>query len=236
MKIIPFICGKIKQNVYYSRGNYAKRVVTLFLVGVLFSGCSNTDVYQEKVTALEEEIAEVYSQLEEKEMDIETLSQQSAEEKSVEFIMIPKDQVPRLWGDADAQLWDYLIDDSLAKENGWEKGVTNWREWDGEYDLALGSANQSWESPGVLMNAWMLDVGSSNGLGMDVWEINTRIGFSDENIAEGYIMSYGMRDDSIAGSDIKLTMLKENDFWYVEKAEVRYRCSRGVSEEEDLCL
>lgn len=235
MKIIPFICGKIKQNVYYSRGNYVKRVVTLFLVGVLFSGCSNTDVHQEKVTEFEEEIAEVYSQLEEKEMEIETLSQQSAEEESGEFIMIPKDQVPRLWEDADAQLWDYLIDDSLAIENGWEKGVTNWREWNGEYDQALGTPNQTWEAPGLLMNAWMLDVATSNGLGMDIWEINTRIDFKNAVKAEGYIMSYGMRDDSVAGSDIKLTMLKENEFWYVEKGEVRYRCSRGVSE-DDLCL
>ncbi|MGD6990847.1 hypothetical protein [Sutcliffiella horikoshii] len=212
-----------------------KRVVTLFLVGVLFSGCSNTDVHQEKVTEFEEEIAEVYSQLEEKEMEIETLSQQSAEEESGEFIMIPKDQVPRLWEDADAQLWDYLIDDSLAIENGWEKGVTNWREWNGEYDQALGTPNQTWEAPGLLMNAWMLDVATSNGLGMDIWEINTRIDFKNAVKAEGYIMSYGMRDDSVAGSDIKLTMLKENEFWYVEKGEVRYRCSRGVSE-DDLCL
>lgn len=213
-----------------------KRLFALFLIGVLVSGCSNTENHQEKVTELENEIAEVYAQLEEKEMEIETLSQPSMEEETGEFITIPKDQVPLLWRDVDAQLWDYLIDDSLAEENGWEKGITNWREWDGEYDQALGSANQTWESPGVLMNAWMLDVGLSNGLGMDVWEINTRIDFSDEAIAEGYIMSYGMRDDSVSGSDIKLSMLKENDFWYVEKAEVRYSCSRGVSEDEDLCL
>ncbi|WP_226682228.1 hypothetical protein [Sutcliffiella horikoshii] len=212
-----------------------KRVVTLLLVGVLFSGCSNTDMHQEKVTKLENEIAEAYAQLEEKEIEIETLSQQPAEEETGEFITIPKVQVPLLWRDVDAQLWDYLIDDSLAKENGWEKGVTNWREWDGEYDQALGSANQTWDAPGLLLNAWMLDVGLSSGLGMDVWEINTRIDVKDDVIAEGYIMSYGMRDDSVGGSDIKLTMLKENDYWYVEKAEVRYRCSRGVSEEEDLC-
>ncbi|WP_404468865.1 hypothetical protein [Sutcliffiella horikoshii] len=213
-----------------------KRLFALFLIGVLVSGCSNTENHQEKVTELENEIAEVYAQLEEKEMEIETLSQPSMEEETGEFITIPKVQVPLLWRDVDAQLWDYLIDDSLAEEKGWEKGITNWREWDGDYDQALGSANQTWESPGVLMNAWMLDVGLSNGLGMDVWEINTRIDLSDEAIAEGYIMSYGMRDDSVSGSDIKLSMLKEHDFWYVEKAEVRYRCSRGVSEDEDLCL
>lgn len=214
-----------------------KHLFSLFLVGVLFSGCSNSSGHQEKVTELEREIAEVYAQLKDKESELVTLSQKpDKEEERGEFFKIPKDQVPRLWNDVDAQLWDYLIDNSLAEENGWQKGVTNWREWDKEYDQTLGSANQIWETPGLLMNAWMLDVEVSYGLGVYVWEINTRIDISDENKAEGYIMSYGLQDDSVDGSDIKLTMLKENDFWYVEKAEVRDRCSRGVSEDVDLCL
>ncbi|WP_339147703.1 MULTISPECIES: hypothetical protein [unclassified Sutcliffiella] len=212
-----------------------KLLISLILVGVLLSGCSNSDGHQEKVAELEKEIAEVYAQLEDKEMELETVSQKPEEEETGEFFTIPKDQVPRLWRDVDAQLWDYLIDHSMAEENGWKKDVTNWREWVGEFDEALGTANQIWETPGLLMNAWMLDVEISYGLGMDVWEINTRIDL-DENKAEGYIMSYGMHDDSVSGSDIKLTMLKENDFWYVEKAEVRERCSRGVSEDKELCL
>lgn len=213
-----------------------KHLFILIVVGVLLSGCSNSDGHQEKVADLEKEVAEVYAQLEDKEMELETVSQKPEEEETGEFFIIPKDQVPRLWRDVDAQLWDYLIDHSMAEENGWRKGVTNWREWDGEFEETLGSANQIWENPGVLMNAWMLDVEISYGLGTDVWEINTRIDYSAEGKADGYIMSYGMRDDSVSGSDIKLTMLKEKDFWYVEKAEVRERCSRGVSEDKELCL
>ncbi|KMJ58880.1 hypothetical protein AB685_07325 [Bacillus sp. LL01] len=213
-----------------------KRLFVVCLVAFLLSGCSNSQVHQEKVTELEKEVTEVYAQLEDKEMELETLSQKPEEEETGEFFTTPKDQIPRLWKDVDAQLWDDLIDYTLAEENGWQKGVTNWRDWDGEYDLSLGTANQIWVDPGLLMNAWMLDVETSYGLGMDVWEINTRINNVDENKAEGYIMSYGMRDDSIAGNDIKMTMVKENDFWYIEKVETRSRCSRGVSEDEDLCL
>ena len=82
----------------------------------------------------------------------------------------------------------------------------------------------------------MTDVEVSNLLGQDVWEINSRIEFFDENNAEGYIMSYGLFDDSIAGSDIKLTMKRENGFWYIEFAEQREQCSRGVGENGGLCL
>ncbi|KPB04671.1 hypothetical protein [Bacillus sp. CHD6a] len=213
-----------------------KRIFTLFLVGVLFSGCSNSEGHQKKITKLEKEIAEIHAQLEEKEMEFEKVSHSPEEEETGEFIQLSKDQIPRLWVDVDAQLWDYFTYDTRSEKTALNKGVTNWREWDGEYEQAFGNANQTWDAPGVLMNAWMLDVELSSGLGIDVWEINTRIYFSDEDEAEGYFMSFVMRDDSVGGSDIKLTMLKENNFWYVEKVEVRDRCSRGVSEDKDLCL
>ncbi|MCM3618913.1 hypothetical protein M3936_15100 [Sutcliffiella horikoshii] len=213
-----------------------RRLFLVLVIGVLFSGCSDSEIHQERVTELEKEIAEVYAQLEDKDSELTTLSQKPVEEEAGEFFTIPKDEVPRLWQDADTQLWEYLLDFSLAEENGWKREVTNWREWDGGYDQALGTANKIWEDPGLLMNAWILDVEISKGLGMDVWEINTRIDYSDEVKAEGYIMSYGMREDSVSGSDIRLTMLKESDFWYIDRAEIRDRCSRNVSEDEDLCL
>jgi hypothetical protein len=91
-----------------------KRIFILFLVGVFISGCSNSEVHQDKVTALEKEIEEVYAQLEDKELELETLSPKTEETEPGEFITIPKDEIPLLWKDVDAQLWDYLIDHSLA--------------------------------------------------------------------------------------------------------------------------
>ncbi|WP_161568166.1 hypothetical protein [Anaerobacillus alkaliphilus] len=45
-----------------------------------------------------------------------------------------------------------------------------------------------------------------------------------------------MFDDSIAGEDMKVTMKKGNGFWYIENVEIRGRCSRGVSENNELCV
>lgn len=153
-----------------------------------------------------------------------------------DYIMIPKDELPRLWQGADTQLWDFTSDFSLSEENGWERGVTNWQDWKGEFDQSLATPNQIWETPGMLMQAWMDDVTFSYWLGQEIWEVTKRIELHNEELAEGYILSYGMKDDSIAGNDVKVTMKQANGYWYIEAIDIRYRCSRNVSEDNELCV
>jgi hypothetical protein len=156
--------------------------------------------------------------------------------KEQEYIKIIKDDAPKLWNEADVQLWKYVTDYSLAEENGWKQEITSWKKLDYEFDKSLSSPNQTWENPGKLLLAFMTDVEVSNYLGQQIWEINSRIEYLDESHALGYIMSYGFFDDSTAGSDIKLEMKKENGFWYIESAEEREHCSRGIGEKSGFCL
>lgn len=164
------------------------------------------------------------------------IHQQNEGAEVQEYIKISKDDAPKLWNEADIQLWNFVTDYSLAEEIGWKRGSTSWRKFGDEYDKSLSSPNQSWQNPGELLLAFMTDVEISNWLGREVWEINSRIKIFDENNAEGYIMSYGLFDDSAAGSDIKLTMKRENGFWYIESAEERDHCSRGIGENSGLCI
>ncbi len=209
-----------------------KQLFILVLVALFLSGCSNI----EKVEELSQDLDEMSKRLEEKENELKVLYKQLEETEEKEYITIPKNEAPRLWSNPETQLWEYVIDFSFAEENGWKRGSTNWRKWNGEFDPSLSAPNQSWETPGLLMLAWMTEAETSYWLGQEVWEINTRIEMSDENSAKGYILSYGVFDDAIAGSDIKITMKKENGFWYIEDVEERSRCSRGVSEDNELCV
>ncbi|MCG7344644.1 hypothetical protein MHZ92_10885 [Sporosarcina sp. ACRSL] len=159
---------------------------------------------------------------------------EGAEEQ--EYIKISKEDAPKLWNDADVQLWKYVTDYSLSEAMGYKQEITNWRKFEDEFDKSLSSPNQTWENPGKLLLAFMTDVEVSNFLGQGIWEVNSRIKFLDENNALGYIMSYGFFDDSTAGSDIKLKMKKENGFWYIESAEEREQCSRGIGEKSGFCL
>lgn len=164
------------------------------------------------------------------------VQQQPKETEEQEYIKILKDDAPKLWSDADVQLWKYVSDYSFAEEMGYTQEITSWRKLEAEFDKSLSSPNQTWDNPGKLLLAFMTDLEVSNFLGQGVWEVNSRIKFLDENNALGYIMSYGLFDDSTAGTDIKLKMKKENGFWYIQSVEERDHCSRGIGEKSGFCL
>ncbi|RXJ04498.1 hypothetical protein DS745_03700 [Anaerobacillus alkaliphilus] len=138
-----------------------KNLFILVLGALLLSGCSNEVVDQESVANLEREIEIISERLEEKESELQALYQQLEESKDKEYIKIDKEIAPRLWNNPDTQLWEYVIDFSFAEENGWIRGTTNWRSWDGEFDQSFSVPNQTWETPGLLISAWMSEVETS---------------------------------------------------------------------------
>ncbi len=193
------------------------------------------------IESLEKELEKKNEELVKKENDVNDLSQKLAERESKEFegnsteetsfIKISKGELPSLWRDYDVQLWTIVRDTSFAEENNWDLGVTNWLEWKGHFDQEL-----TFESPGEIMNAWVKDVSDIYWLGQELWEISMRNEYIDENHAVGYILRYGFLDDSIAGDDVKLTMVRENDTWSIKKVEMRHHCSRYVNDEKELCV
>ncbi|MFU8805127.1 MAG: hypothetical protein ACNA8W_15035 [Bradymonadaceae bacterium] len=89
-------------------------------------------------------------------------------------------------------------------------------------------------SPGALLNEVTRELGFGDGLGEEVWEMTTRVWQEDEDSAVGMILQWGFKDDSVAGSDVRLTMRRSDQTWTIEELEERFHCRRGVS--EDLCL
>lgn len=92
---------------------------------------------------------------------------QPVEAEEQEYIKILKDDAPKLWSDADVQLWKYVMDYSLAEELGYKQEITNWRKVKDEIDKSLSSPNETWENPGKLILAFMTDVEVSNYLGQE---------------------------------------------------------------------
>lgn len=197
------------------------------MASILFLAACSVETIKDERAKIETNVVEVSGTV---------VHQQPKEAEEQEYIKILKDEAPKLWSDADVQLWKYMMDYSLAEELGYKQEITNWRKFEGEFDKSLSSQNQTWENPGKLLLAFMTDVEVSNFLGQGVWEVNSRIEFLDENSALGYIMSFGLFDDSTAGTDIKLEMKKENGFWYIESVEERDHCSRGIGEKSGFCL
>lgn len=202
-------------------------LISALILVITSTGCSKDEQYEEKIAELEKEIEVVYQQIVEKE------SQQEIADEEDETA---KQESPMLWSDADTQLWEYVIDFSSLEENGWDRGVTNWRKWEGEIGPDLTTPNEAWESPGLLMNAWVAKADFIKWLGTDLWETTLRIDYINEDLAEGYLLNYGLKDDSFAGTDLKITMKKEQEYWFIEAVEERNHCSRNVSENKEMCV
>ncbi|QBI18767.1 hypothetical protein ER308_03845 [Egibacter rhizosphaerae] len=114
---------------------------------------------------------------------------------------------------------------------GWEPGVGDWREIDVPEGFGEGTG---FEAPGQLLTAYAeQQVGAEFGLGGDVWETTLRVLDEDPETGEatGAHLEWGLADDAVVGSDTRLELRDDGDGWYVESAEQRPHCRRGVTDD-----
>lgn len=84
-------------------------------------------------------------------------------------------------------------------------------------------------NPGTLISELSRELRFNDALGVDVWEQTLRVYQADEaDTAHGVILRWGVKDDSLAGMDVRATMSVDGDNWYVEELEERFHCRRGV--------
>lgn len=124
----------------------------------------------------------------------------------------------------------------IPPELGYQPGTTPWRPANLELPSELTSpAAANAAAPGILLGRLIAAIGWDTTLGTDAWEQTTRILQDDDETALGAVLRWGLRDDAIAGHDLRVQMRKAMNGWYVERVQERFHCSRGVSE-EGLCL
>jgi hypothetical protein len=121
-----------------------------------------------------------------------------------------------------------LVEDLAAPETG------DWapRDVPEGYDEAAGPA---FDSPGELVLALAAERYAST-LGLD-WEVATRVLLgADETTAMGMILAWEFDDDAIAGRDIRLSMVRDDEgSWYVRTMEERIHCRRALDDESGGC-
>ncbi|AST93583.1 hypothetical protein BC6307_21085 [Sutcliffiella cohnii] len=224
-------------------------LLILFLAGCTVAETTNTNENGEDVTtSLKEQIKDLEKELDtqsrtlaETEKELEELKINDSEDhvyNEEEFIIIPRETAPNIRNNPDVQLWEIVSDFSLGYElMGYVRGETNWREWDGEIGEPFMSINEEWETPGHLLSNWVNYHGFSYENGTGVLEVTMRVDYDDEKKrATGYVLIYGIGDDSVAGSVKKVIMNQENDRWYIEEVFIRNQCYRSVGEDGELCV
>jgi hypothetical protein len=137
-----------------------------------------------------------------------------------------------------APLWDergLVVQPRMAelarasRPYGFEPATTPWQ------DEAIGHlVRVSWDEPGIALNEVAQALRLYTFLGLDTWEVTHRL-YLDEDRAVGVLLSWGFKDDAVAGEDYRATFTRWEDGWQLEALERRFHCSRGVSS-EGLCL
>jgi len=112
---------------------------------------------------------------------------------------------------------------------GYEPGVTPWQEISYPPSTEDPSARLP-DAPGAVLAHVAESLGWMDLLGEEVWEQTLRVWLPDPDEAVGVVLQWGMRDDAVAGRDLRAHMMRVDGAWRVERVEQRFLCRRGVSE------
>jgi hypothetical protein len=118
-------------------------------------------------------------------------------------------------------------------ELGFAPGSTEWRPSEREIPPLLRSpaGSQPAANPGAALHLLLREWALADQLGLDVWELTTRVWYADDSNAFGVIQAWGFQDDSVAGQDYRVQLHRAGDRWFVDRMDERFHCWRGVTPE-----
>lgn len=200
------------------------RIITVLLVVLLAAGCSTSSSNQAGAQSVD--VAEGATDHEE-----------CADESSQPDHKTTDDPRTKL------QLWSregLVTQDRMEVLKGQRDDVdpesTVWQETDYEIPEKLRQEGQQRaQTPGSLAQEVVAALGLSDALGVEVWEQTIRVFQEETDRATAVIFRWGLKDDSVAGADLRLRMEMDEDGWYVVEAHDRFHCARGTANDE-LCL
>lgn len=194
------------------------RRIAILMVILLAAGCT-TPKQQDEEEAVASEPAE-----------LETVEEPAPEQVD------PAPAGASMWSEEGLEAQPRL--EELAQQTPPDMGTpatTDWRSSNHEIPSDLGRRTEGGPtSPGTLITALSRELRFDDALGVDVWEQTTRVHQEDDDRATAVILRWGVKDDSLAGMDLRVQMATANDVWFVEELEERFHCRRGVS--DGLCL
>lgn len=203
-------------------------------------GCS-TSTEQENDGSEEaaEEQAEAKAAVEEGETDEGEAGQAQAGDEGDQADEGPGAPRAELWSDdgLDTQdRMDQLREEARQSDMEQEPESTPWETSEREVpDELAGPDGEGAQTPGALLFELASELRLNQGLGAEVWEQTARVLSEDDEQAVGVIMQWGFKDDSLAGSDLRVHMERGDEGWVVAEMEERFHCRRGVTD-DGMCL
>jgi hypothetical protein len=147
-------------------------------------------------------------------------------------------RMPPLWRRDGLEAQPRLADlrSRIPPDLGHTPATTAWQPTRRELPASLADPDRAQaDAPGIilyrLIEAWNLH----EALGQDVWEHTARVHIDADDHAYGVVLAWGLQDDALAGTDLRVRMRRQDAGWFVTEVDERYQCARGVTE-DGLCI
>jgi cell division protein FtsB len=205
-------------------------IAAVLLAVCLAAGCGAENAAE--LEQAQKELAEVREKRDELEARVAALEEQNEQLRS------SADNCTGWHSLSEQERFEYQCRMELLKQSdtpfAHRPGTTSWQS------LELGDLDEVHRpTPGELLFTIMggteQRIPPPHWLGQGLDEVKVRLRQTAPDRAEGLVLYWGFRDDSIIGRDLKLVMKKHNDRWSITTLAERYHCQRGVSD-EDRCL
>ena len=127
--------------------------------------------------------------------------------------------------------------EALRERTDGSADTTPWEESRHEVPehLADPDTGEGADSPGDLLVELSAEYRYFDQLSTETWEQTMRVLRVEGDQTTGVILRWGLKDDAVAGDDLRVKMQLHDDAWYVEQLDQRSHCRRGVSD-DGLCL
>lgn len=130
-----------------------------------------------------------------------------------------------------------LVSSGDSRELGWSPETGPWREWDSPLleEFGPGGSAGRRQSPALLLHDFAGALPTAGLLGEDLWQSTVRLLRQSPQKATGVVLCWGLKDDSVAGTDYLVVLESVEGEWSVTEVSERHHCRRGLSP-EGLCL
>lgn len=126
--------------------------------------------------------------------------------------------------------------EQLRQRTDMDAGTTDWQPSERQIPEQLVAPDgEGARSAGQAMATVAEEFRLYDALSIDVDEVTVRVKSTGQDSATGIILQWGLKDDAVAGNDLRVELEVSDGAWYVEQIEQRHHCRRGVTD-DGLCL
>jgi hypothetical protein len=119
------------------------------------------------------------------------------------------------------------LQEEAPGQTGYVPGTTPWRPAGGALPVAAPPPGVA-ATPGAYLGWLAQERGWHELIGDAAWEETLRILPRGEDAATGVVLQWGMKDDAVAGRDMRVRLRLKGGAWHAESVEERFHCRRRL--------